>query len=74
VAEAAAEIEDFSKKLLGDDYIMVKKRLQKHFSTKGDLEDACSEVQRVVTLFINEGLANNFKDRVADIMYRIKGD
>lgn len=72
-AEAAAQIEGFARKLLGDDYIMVKKRLQKNFTSKEDLMDACSEVQRIVTLFIDESLANSFKDRVADIVYRIQG-
>lgn len=74
LAEAAMEIENYAKGLLGDDYIMVKKRLQKHFSTKEDLVDACSEVQRIVTLFIDESLANSFKNKVADILYRIQGE
>lgn len=74
LAGAAAEIENYAKNLLGDDYIMVKKRLHKHFSTKEDLLDACSEVQRIVTLFIDESLANSFKNKVADILYRIQGE
>lgn len=74
LAGAAAEIENYAKNLLGDDYIMVKKRLHKHFSTKEDLLDACSEVQRIVTLFIDESLANSFKNKVADILYRTQGE
>lgn len=72
--EAVAEIEDFAKKCLGDDYIMIKKRLQKHFSTKDDLVDACSEVQRILTLFIDEDVARKFDNKTADIIYRIEGD
>jgi hypothetical protein len=74
LAEAAQEIELFAKKLLGDDFIMVKKRLQKRFSSKDDLTDACSEVQRVVNLFIDEDLARKFKNEVTDILYRTEGD
>lgn len=72
--EAVQEIETFARKALGDDYIMVKKRLQKHFSTKEDLIDASSEVQRILTLFIDEGIAQKFENKVADIVYRIEGD
>ncbi len=72
--EAVTEIENFAKKALGDNYIMVKKRLQKHFTSKEDLMDACSEVQRIVTLFIDADLARNFENKVADVMYRIEGD
>ncbi|KYK36010.1 MAG: hypothetical protein HXS48_20755 [Theionarchaea archaeon] len=72
--EAVQEIENFARKSLGDDYIMVKKRLQKHFSTKEDLIDASSEVQRILTLFIDEDIAQKFGNKVADIVYRIEGD
>ncbi|MBU7018298.1 MAG: hypothetical protein HXS44_12380 [Theionarchaea archaeon] len=72
--EAVAEIEEFSRKCLGDDYIMIKKRLQKHFSTKDDLVDACSEIQRILTLFIDEDIARKFDNKSADIIYRIEGD
>jgi len=72
--EAAAEIEAFARKSLGDDYIMIKKRLQKHFSTKEDLVDACSEVQRIVTLFIDEDIARKLENKVADTLFRVEGD
>lgn len=72
--EAVAEVENFARKSLGDDYIMVKKRLQKHFSTKEDLVDACSEVQRILTLFIDADIARKFDNKVADIIYRVEGD
>ncbi len=72
--EAVAEIDAYARRLLADDYIMIKKRLQKRFSSKEDLEDACSEVQRIVTLFIDEDVSRKFEDRVADVLYRIKGD
>ncbi len=72
--EAARGIEDFARKSLGDDYIMVKKRLQKHFSTKEDLVDACSEVQRIVTLFIDPDIARKFENKVADVLFRVEGD
>jgi hypothetical protein len=72
--EAVVEIENFARKSLGDNFIMVKKRLQKRFSTKEDLTDACSEVQRIVTLFIDEDIARKFDNRVADILYRVEGD
>ncbi len=71
--EAAAEIESFARKSLGDNYIMVKKRLQKHFSTKEDLIDASSEVQRIMTLFIDAEIARRFENKVADTIYRIEG-
>lgn len=72
--EAVQEIENFARMSLGDDYIMIKKRLQKHFSTKEDLVDACSEVQRILTLFIDADIARKFDNKVADIMYRVEGD
>jgi hypothetical protein len=72
--EAVAEIDSSARRLLKDDYIMIKKRLQKRFSSKEDLVDACSEVQRIVTLFIDEGVSRKFENRVADVVYRIKGD
>lgn len=72
--EAAAEIESFAKKALGDDFIMVKKRFQKRFSSKESLMDACSEVQRVLTLFIDEEIAHKFENKVTDVMYRVEGD
>lgn len=74
VQEAATQIEAFARKSLGDDYIMVKKRLQKRFSTKEDLVDACSEVQRIVALFIDTDIARKFKNKVADILYRVESD
>ncbi len=72
--EAAAEIENFARKALGDDYIMIKKRFQKRFSSKESLMDACSEVQRVLTLFIDEEIARKFENKVTDVMYRVEGD
>jgi hypothetical protein len=72
--EAVTEIEAYARKTLGDDYIMVKKRLQKHFSTKEDLADVCSEIQKVLALFIDTDIAGKFENKTADIIYRIQGD
>lgn len=72
--EAVVEIDTFARRSLGDDYIMIKKRLQKRFTSKEDLVDACSEVQRIMTLFIDEDISRKFENKVADIVYRIKGD
>ena len=67
-------LQDIKVRVWGDDYIMVKKRLQKHFSTKEDLVEACSEVQRIVTLFIDPDIARKFENKVADVLFRVEGD
>lgn len=72
--EAATEIENYAKKLLGDDYIMVKKRFQRRFVSREDLLDACSEVQRVLNLFIDEETVKKFESKVTDILYQVEGD